>query len=74
MTPDHTSATPDHDTIATAPDSPERRAALQKLAVLSAWTAPATLMLLRSKRASAESPQPFNELPPDEPGTEGPPP
>ena len=74
MTPDHTPATPDHDTIATAPDSPERRAALQKLAVLSAWTVPTTLMLLRSKRASAESPQPFNELPPDEPGTEGPPP
>ena len=55
MTPDHTSATPDHDTIATAPDSPERRAALQKLAVLSAWTVPTTLMLLRSQRASAES-------------------
>ena len=55
MTPDHTSATPDHDTPTAAPDSPARRAALQKLAVLSAWTVPTTMMLLRSKRASAES-------------------
>ena len=55
MTPDHTSATPDHDTPTAAPDSPERRAALQKLAVLSAWTVPTTMMLLRSKRTSAES-------------------
>ena len=52
MTPDHTPATPDHDT---APDSLDRRAALEKLAVLSAWTVPTTLMLLRSQRASAES-------------------
>ena len=71
MTPDHTSATPDHDSPTTAPDSPKRRAALEKLAVLSAWTAPTTLMLLRSQRASAESPQAFNDLPPGAPGTEG---
>lgn len=45
-------------------DSPERRAALEKLAVLSAWTAPAMLTLLRSKRASA------NSLPPGTPGSE----
>lgn len=36
-------------------DSPERRDALEKLAALSLWVAPTTLMLLRSKRASAES-------------------
>ena len=72
MKPDNTPSTPDHGTSTTAPDSPERRAALEKLAVLSAWTVPTTLMLLRSKRASAESP--FDDLPPDGPGPEGPPP
>lgn len=35
--------------------SHERREALQKLAVISAWVAPSTLMLLRSQRASAVS-------------------
>ena len=55
MKPDNTPSTPDHGTPTIAPDSPERRAALEKLAVLSAWTVPTTLMLLRSKRASAES-------------------
>ena len=70
MNPKNIPATPDHDNPATAPDSPERRAALEKLAVLSAWTVPTTLMLLRSKRASAVSP--FDDLPPDAPGPEGP--
>ena len=65
MNSKNTPKTPDHDTPTTAPDSPERRAALEKLAVLSAWTAPATLMLLRSKRASAVST--FNDLPPNPP-------
>ena len=56
MTADNNASPSDHDTpTATMPDSPERRAALEKLAVLSAWTIPTTLMLLRSKRASAES-------------------
>ena len=72
MNPKNIPASPNHDKPATAPDSPERRAALEKLAVLSAWTVPTTLMLLRSQRASAESPQPFNDLPPDQPGPEGP--
>ena len=71
MNPKNIPAPPNHDKPATAPDSPERRAALEKLAVLSAWTVPTTMILMRSKRASAESPQPFNELPPDEPTEPG---
>ncbi len=35
--------------------SPERRAALRKLGLMTAWTAPTLLMLLRSPRASAQS-------------------
>jgi len=72
MTPDNNASPSDHDTPTIAPDSPERRAALGKLAVLSAWTVPTTLMLLRSRRASAESPLPGDPPPP--PGDEGPPP
>jgi hypothetical protein len=35
--------------------SPDRRAALQKLGLITAWTAPTLLTLLRSARAEAES-------------------
>ena len=35
--------------------SPERRAALKKLGLMTAWTAPTLLTLLRSRRAPAES-------------------
>ena len=55
MNPDNTPSTPDRDAPVTTPDNPGRRDALGKLAVLSAWTVPTTLMLLRSQRASAES-------------------
>lgn len=72
MKPENSTKAPKHEPAVSPPDNPERRAALEKLAVLSAWTVPTTLMLLRSQRASAESPQPFNDLPPDQPGPEGP--
>ncbi len=55
LKPEITPSTENHYTPLAQPDSLARRAALEKLAVLSAWTAPATLLLLRSKRASAES-------------------
>ncbi len=34
-----------------------RRDALKKLGLIAAWTPPAMLMLMRSKRASADSPK-----------------
>ena len=64
MKPVNSTKAPKHEPAVNPPDSPERRAALEKLAVLSAWTVPTTLMLLRSKRASADS---FTEEPPPEP-------
>ncbi|MFM2005945.1 MAG: hypothetical protein RLZZ09_1600 [Pseudomonadota bacterium] len=69
MHPDNTSSTPDRDAPVTTPDNPGRRDALEKLAVLSAWTVPTTLMLLRSQRASAES---LPGAPTDDPGDPGP--
>lgn len=44
-----------------------RRAALRKLAVLGAWTAPVTLSLLVYPRTSAAS-CPIGDLPPCDPG------
>lgn len=70
MKPDNTSSTPDRDALVTTPDNPGRRDALEKLAVLSAWTVPTTLMLMRSQRASAESPLAGDPPPP--PGPEEP--
>ena len=46
------------------PASRERREALHKLAVISTWVTPSTLMLLRSQRASAASDEEDPPAPP----------
>lgn len=69
MTTDNIGSPSDQDTPSTTPDSPERRAALEKLAAMTAWTTPTMMLLLRSKRASAAST--FTGTPPSTPGGEG---
>lgn len=44
-------------------DSPARRDAVAKLAIMAAWTAPTLTVLMRSKRASATSAQSENSVP-----------
>jgi hypothetical protein len=64
-----TSQNPEASTTDNAPEALDRREALHKLAVISAWVAPSTLMLLRSQRASAASDE---EDPPAPPPVDGP--
>jgi hypothetical protein len=63
-----TSQNPEASTTDNAPEALDRREALHKLAVISAWVAPSTLMLLRSQRASADSKE--NEEDPPAPPVE----
>ena len=67
-------STADRDLPLAPPEDAERRAALARLGVLAAWTAPAMLTLLVSRRASAGlSTQEEPCFPPPPPGKSCPP-